>query len=923
MPVSGSTGYRSGFLNNPPKVLLNNRDCAHGSYPTILRTGDPDFSGKSPSVFDDNLTVIYAAASESNRRLYGEGSGRYDPLVQYPLMFPKDYPLTSTGSSASPNISSSIIQSAPVLQQTTDGFMNYWRPWVDLLNNQSGSEKISPFNDSRLNFGTSSFYRFGIYPHIIPGFYTSPRDSTQLVIDLNPTNETSIFWSTGTTPHSTPYSNRDLGLQAGINPGIAYFNWGRKTWEIIGDTTTGSNVDFGSYIDATRTGSYQAFPNGHTGIAFGNPGFRETAGSSGSPSNVAGFPLASKFDATGSQLLRMSDYINQPFLVYGMLFEWTGSVNTYPLSPDGDAGVEDYMPQTSNFFILNQFEAPVSRSVSTGNTFYRDGSSGDYTIYESGPFDVRREKDLVMFSSIVRSVDRSRTDLANWERRSLVLVGGNGTDAEGGITGSFVLPGRTMTPGIYKDAVGPIVVGRYGSGKSLFVGSPNGGRDMFGANSGRSYVASVVGATPSGSEFSPGAGNNQQYVQPYANISRPSPYVLLPTDQLVLGFVNQPGVNSNSTNYNASWSERTAAATQRVVMAPGPSKLTLFGSMIQFGWERNVTTNQPLVSDAIHETLHELVVDQFQVDPFYTYTGSYIDEVYAGSFFKGSPRGVYGRCTEGTQGTTGSLLRGVKLYNANERYYDSLMPKLSHYFKNSAVSGTVLSPKNVKNMAKLAYYFSGAMSISDPGELTNLRADASLPFPYVGNPERTIVDNAFLVVSASANDDRFEALNEYGDIKRALFGVGYSYEKFTGLYKSKDAENTTQTLNDIRANGAQGFRYGVANTKKLMSEAVFRYDRCGQFRDMLEQRHDTRFFDDDPLGECLVLKDGGDVLGSAPVSIIFVDEYFDIISAEQTYSQNLSPFSTSSLPYFDGHAVDRTDDPYKTPDIIISEIDEV
>ena len=63
MPVSGSAGYRSGFLNTPPRVRLRDRDCALGSYPTILRTGDPDFMGKAPSVFDDTHTLIYAGTT--------------------------------------------------------------------------------------------------------------------------------------------------------------------------------------------------------------------------------------------------------------------------------------------------------------------------------------------------------------------------------------------------------------------------------------------------------------------------------------------------------------------------------------------------------------------------------------------------------------------------------------------------------------------------------------------------------------------------------------------------------------------------------------------------------------------------------------------------------------------------------------------
>ena len=55
----GSFQLISGFLNNPPRTRLVELDSRLGSYPTVARTGDPDFTGKTPVFFDDTNTVNF------------------------------------------------------------------------------------------------------------------------------------------------------------------------------------------------------------------------------------------------------------------------------------------------------------------------------------------------------------------------------------------------------------------------------------------------------------------------------------------------------------------------------------------------------------------------------------------------------------------------------------------------------------------------------------------------------------------------------------------------------------------------------------------------------------------------------------------------------------------------------------------------
>ena len=106
---------------------------------------------------------------------------------------------------------------------------------------------------------------------------------------------------------------------------------------------------------------------------------------------------------------------------------------------------------------------------------------------------------------------------------------------------------------------------------------------------------------------------------------------------------------------------------------------------------------------------------------------------------------------------------------------------------------------------------------------------------------------------------------------------------------------------------------GIVNTEPYFTNGVFRYDRFGQFRDMLEQRLDTRFYD---------ASNSSTYILDSVVNIQFVfqdsEGNVDLVSPSSTISQNLSHFATSSLPFFDGIAVDRNDDPNKNVNVVIT-----
>ena len=71
------------------------------------------------------------------------------------------------------------------------------------------------------------------------------------------------------------------------------------------------------------------------------------------------------------------------------------------------------------------------------------------------------------------------------------------------------------------------------------------------------------------------------------------------------------------------------------------SKITLHGSLIRDSREANLSLNQNLSSDSIHEIIGaEPVLDQFQIEPRSSYYGSYLDEIVTGSMAILNPDGL-------------------------------------------------------------------------------------------------------------------------------------------------------------------------------------------------------------------------------------------------------------------------------------------
>jgi hypothetical protein len=123
---------------------------------------------------------------------------------------------------------------------------------------------------------------------------------------------------------------------------------------------------------------------------------------------------------------------------------------------------------------------------------------------------------------------------------------------------------------------------------------------------------------------------------------------------------------------------------------------------------------------------------------------------------------------------------------------------------------------------------------------------------------------------------------------KAFFGIG-DFDYGFPLDSSKTPNANTSAMLSYNADALllRGFKYGLLNAVPTSPNAVFRYDTFGQFRDMLEPRPQTRYFEDGKLGE-------------PAVTIAFYDrDGTPGVKPSSTNAQNLSLFATSSVPYSD------------------------
>ena len=893
----------SGILNNPPRILLQEQDNHTGSYPTIARTGDPDFTGRFNVFFDDSKSVTFfssyataeikftgvpysaqsimltgsrpmtaaatAAATAAGVRLHPRRRFKFDyggqdlfvvadlgdtaattervllenegkqgrtpntaaaafaasvnaaaigikATVAGPTVKLRQHtPMTGTLLQGNLIQSQSYLQNIPkgtppvggdlpiiVTQFQQIGTENYVYPMIlpvptdhDYLGdsthvqdriatpNTTGSlkapsimhagvsdvgikftpgEKITAFDETRIPMSNDlEFYASGTLASILPGFGQKLSSLTSFSVDISNNKDVPITFSTGTTPGSV-YATRDAALNDGVNPGIAYYNFDDKRWEIIGDLLTGSAVDYINSNTAIATGSYRAVVGGAGAGSYSTFGYEDQKSISGAPFEFAGFPMDSKFDATGSQLISMSDYITAPFLLEKVVLQVSGAWGLNPVWGTDAYGNEvgEGPVDTVTFMLMNQFGTTLEF---TGTNQVRQwtgvptGQSPAASYLTGSEFHCSKSKEIVWFGRAATYAQVSRGgsktsrfyDVADMIRTRPALefaadywVGNSdstittntyvygspwGKDPISGvyrgqtaITSSLMLeaPARTIgrTDGDQGAAYSTrVVAGEAESASRVWrsQGSINGGRNLFDISSGRSFIRGVTGATVKQKQAVAATGGSRggdaRDLLIYNATFSTSPYVLMPTDKLILAAARQPIASSFSSAAGGAagsgvWSYEIAMAKFNIAwLVAGAGKMTFYGTMLRDNKPVDFELNQPLTSDAIHEDVRDDIspygegrcLDQFDVDPESSFRGGYLDNIFLGALRKdihssslppmpayttndptNISRRVVGSVVDGQAGITGSLERFVRLSSTNEVLYDSTVPNL-------------------------------------------------------------------------------------------------------------------------------------------------------------------------------------------------------------------------------------------------------
>ena len=400
-------------------------------------------------------------------------------------------------------------------------------------------------------------------------------------------------------------------------------------------------------------------------------------------------------------------------------------------------------------------------------------------------------------------------------------------------------------------------------------------------------------------------------------------------------------------------------------ISPGKGRLILYGSLIRENKEVPHSLDQKLTSDSVQEAIgNDPIFDQFDVEYSGQFTNTTSDAIITGSMKVSDngqgplgARGVAATFTAGTMGTTGSLKRIVKHADSLERYYDTMVGSPEEFHITN--TGKLTTFTEAASGVMLAYDLISFLPAPTTAAVKDYGSDARWLKAFPFEPDYASISR--LLNQASLSDTKYNVNQSSGPAadpataKGVIFDNYWGFDDATGMlnhiglkpggafaaFPSRGdsiptAINTSdklvrdfyfgfgnnisgsvdmeiaKSLVDINVLNAglfnvipiiRGYKYGLLGVDDIRTDCVFRRDRYGQLRDMLEQRHGGRFFN---VGGDVVETGRKFGLNESAVSFLFVNSGSgDPVTPASTESSNLSQFATSSLPYFEGVARNR------------------
>jgi hypothetical protein len=604
-----------------PRRILIDGDNRGGRYPTIARTGDRRM-GNSNVHFNDTLTNVFTTGNQ--------------------ICFPTTLP---SGSRYLTNaLTTSMYITSSVRPASVENFVNF---------NPQG-ESFSPFREVGLyeqNQNTDFYATGSRLEDVGLGFSSKLGSKTQIRFELPIDMQTMMLAETAS---------------------ILYYNVDKKRFEQVGYTENppGRDRRLANHPLFGTIGYTDLFADSKLFNAFGTNTISGSAISSSilfehgiyNPDEYAtslesipyllqlrddaNATLNPAFAATSSQIIRMSNYINQPFLIEKAVIE-------LPIK----AGPGWSFDATSTFHGYAVYDV-----LSTFLTLDAGGPAVTVSLLNQIN---DKNRDVIMSGTIIPLEDDRAfaflTDKgmlgdffrASWGFRSFSTPCVTVSGTNGYFTGSVTMNMQAacsngiITYNTYERPtsypIDPEIDSTWNVGINPY------GRNMSGYGSGRSYFGKEYGSDVK--PFIDKRGNIKSLgplpTEHSADLSvnslednRVSPYLVFPTDNLILAvskfrsFINfvegsTAGGGGDLTTFD--WATVILTASHDFGINTGLIRMTLYGSLIQEEHEFHDTLNEPLTSNAIHEAVgNDPVLDQFDVNYLEELSGTYTDDIVVG-----------------------------------------------------------------------------------------------------------------------------------------------------------------------------------------------------------------------------------------------------------------------------------------------------
>jgi len=543
----------------------------------------------------------------------------------------------------------------------------------------------------------SEFYVSGTSPLVSDNFQQSLLSREKIEIDLSNSKSTQEVCQTET-------------LSAGILINtFSYYNFSSNKWTRFNGFAPGDGSD--RIINPAQIGGLHTYnitelqnkPE-RLSIPFSpsswnrpdrTSAFQFISGSIAEPISNFGFPFSKKYDPLDENFLKMSNYIDKPFLLEKIIFKCERA-NRLSIMINNTAGSTDNFPLpfavTSNFFILNNKKIKSKRklnNVDSESIKTRDQNNVVHNL--TGEFNQDVVRDLVTYAKFVTAISGSSSAIFDGD-----LIGTKNTYdfkklkeqaddfSEGNLSytdfGSHIQV--TLTENTFEvQAEVPVRqsisnenlshLNGFSSGDYFFVGNSLGSRTLLGKDLNKSLVNNSENYSSVIKQYNSIYNSNIVH-NVLDNDNRQVPYILYPEDELLIGY-------SSFSNFYFNFG---AASNQSFSSFLDKAKIILVGTPInnnypKFEFDKRFLTSKNLRTGIVGDKFN---TDKFDTLPIQLYASSSIDKIVVSTGNNKIDRAVAGYYSNGNRGTH---LKAVEMQNNDISLTGSLLSEKIHFNYNS------------------------------------------------------------------------------------------------------------------------------------------------------------------------------------------------------------------------------------------------